>query len=86
MTSSTPNIPFFRSFILGRTVYMTEVKSLTDGELEMLNVETRAALEESRHKYDKLEDKASSDARAEYLRGKLAGCFQVAIQQELDRD
>jgi hypothetical protein len=86
MTNSTPNIPFFRSFILGRTVYMTEVKDLSDEELDMLNVETQAALVESRRKYDNLDDKSGPEARAEYMRGKLVGCLQIAIQQELDRD
>ena len=43
MTESTL-IPFYRSFLLNRVVYLNELDKLSDDELNMLNIDTRSAL------------------------------------------
>lgn len=83
MTESTL-VPFYRSFLLNRVVYLNEVDKLTDEELNMLNIDTLAALNEARHKYELLENKQSDDAKGEYRRMKMANYFQAAIQLELE--
>jgi hypothetical protein len=50
----------------------------------MLNVDTLAALNEARFRYDQIEDKQSEAAGGEYRRIKVAGYFQAAIRLELD--
>lgn len=76
-------VPFYKSFLLGQTVYLDQLKGLPMRDLELLNVDTRAALEDSRHLYSTFEDKQSDDAGAVYRRMKTAGYFQAAIQIEL---
>ena len=78
-------VPFYRSFLLNRVVYLNEVEKLSDDELNMLNIDTRSALNESRHRYEQLEDKQTDDAKGEYRRMKMAGYFQAAIQIELTK-
>jgi hypothetical protein len=82
MTDNTM-IPFYKSFLLGQTVYLDQLKGLPMRDLELLNVDTLAALEEARHRYAVLEDKKSDDAGAAYRQLKTAGYFQAAIQIEL---
>lgn len=81
--TDTTMIPFYRSFLLGQTVYLDKLKELPMRDLELLNVDTRAALEDARHLYVTFEDKQSDDAGAAYRRMKTAGYFQAAIQIEL---
>ena len=78
-------VPFYRSYLLnGRTVYLDKLSELSDSELNMLNIDTLAALNEARHKYEQLENKQSDDAKGEYRRIKMANYFQAAIQLELE--
>ena len=51
----------------------------------MLNIDTLAALNEARHKYEQLENKQSDDAKGGYRRIKMANYFQAAIQIELNK-
>lgn len=83
MTDS-PVVPFYRSFLLDRVVYLDALHKLTIEELGMLNVDTLASLNESRHRYEQIEDKRSEEASAEYRRIKIAGYFQAGIRIELD--
>jgi hypothetical protein len=83
MTQDQSIVPFHRSFILAKVIYLDKVKELTSGELDMLNVETLAALQDARHNYDLIENKQSEEASGEYRRIKMAGYFQAAIQIEL---
>jgi len=76
-------VPFYRSFLLSRTVYLDKIKEMPLRDLEMLNVETLAALNEARHNYATIEDRHSEDASAEFRRMKIAGYFQAALQIEL---
>jgi len=76
--------PFYRSYLLNRTIYLHELKKLSNDELHMLNVDTLAALNEARYRYDQIEDKQSEAAGGEYRRIKVAGYFQAAIRLELD--
>ena len=78
-------VPFYRSFLLNRVVHLNELDKLSDEELNMLNIDTLAALKESRHRYEQLEDKQTDDAKGEYRRMKMAGYFQAAIQIELTK-
>ena len=78
-------VPFYRSFLLNRVVYLNELDKLADKELDMLNIDTLSALNESRHRYEQLEDKQTDDAKGEYRRMKMAGYFQAAIQIELNK-
>jgi len=75
--------PFYRSYLLNRTIYLHELKSLSNEELHMLNVDTLAALNEARFRYDQIEDKQSEAAGGEFRRIKVAGYFQAAIGLEL---
>lgn len=89
MTANAPvqhrNVPFFRSFILNRTVYLDKLGELTDEELRLLDVETLATLNELRYEYDKLEDRESTQAGVLFHRMKVAGYFQAAIKVENDQ-
>lgn len=82
--TDTSMVPFYKSFLLGQTVYLDKLKELPLRDLELLNVDTRAALEDARHLYAAFEDRQSEDAGAVYRRMKTAGYFQAAIQIELD--
>lgn len=85
VTTDTTFVPFFRSFILGKTIKLDEISNLTTKELEMLNVESLAALNEARHNHDAIENKTSEDASAEYRRMKVAGYFQAAVKIALEQ-
>ena len=82
--TDTTMIPFYKSFLLGQTVYLDQLKDLPLRDLQLLNVDTRAALEDARHLYAGLENKQADDAGMVYRRMKTAGYFQAAIQIELD--
>lgn len=74
------HIPFFRSFILGKTVELDKVVTLSLRDLDLLEIETLAALDEARHNHVHLEDKQSEDGACEYRRMKTASYFQAAIK------
>jgi hypothetical protein len=76
-------VPFYRSFLLGQTVYLDRIKEMPLRDLEMLNVETLAALNEARHNLAAIEERHSEDASSEFRRMKIAGYFQAALQIEL---
>ena len=80
MTPDQSIVPFHRSFILAKVIYLDKVNDLSRSELDLLNIETLAALQEARHNYDLIEDKQSEEASGEYRRIKMAGYFQAAIQ------
>jgi len=82
MTENTL-VPFYRSFLLSQTIYLDKIKEMPLRDLELLNVETLAALNESRHNYALIEDKQSEEASNEFRRLKIAGYFQAALQIEL---
>ena len=78
-------VPFYRSYLLnGRTVYLDKLSELSDSELNMLNIETLASLEEARRDYANVENKQSEEGGSVYRRLKVAGYFQAAIKLELD--
>lgn len=79
------NVPFFRSFILNKTVYLDKINELTDDEFHLLEVETLATLNELRYEYEKLEDKESTHAGVLFHRMKVANYFQAAIKVENDQ-
>jgi hypothetical protein len=83
--SETSFIPFFRSFLLGKSVDLNKLDELSKAELDMLNVETLAALNEARHNHDLIENKQSEDGSTEFRRMKVAGYFQAAIQIALSQ-
>lgn len=83
--TDTSFIPFFRSYLLGKSVALDKLSSLPIQELEVLNVETLAALNEARYNHDAIEDKRSEEASNEYRRKKVAGYFQAAIKIALDQ-
>ena len=76
-------VPFYRSFLLSQTVYLDKIKDMPLRDIELLNVETLAALNAARHNYAAIEDKQSEDASNEFRRMKIAGYFQAALQIEL---
>ena len=77
-------VPFYRSYLLGgKLVYLDKLSELSDGELNMLNIETMASLEEARRDYDAIENKQSEEGGSVYRRLKVAGYFQAAIKLEL---
>ena len=77
-------VPFYRSYLLGgRTIYLDKLSELADGELNMLNIETLASLDEARRDYDAIENKQSDEGGSVYRRLKVAGYFQAAIKLEL---
>jgi len=75
--------PFYKSFLLGKTIYLAEVSEMPMRDLEMLNIDTLAALNDARFRYDQFENKQSEEAGGEFRRMKVAGYFQAAIQIEL---
>jgi hypothetical protein len=81
--SDTSFIPFFRSFLLGKSVELNKISELSKAELDILNVETLAALNEARHNHEQIENKQSEDGSTEFRRMKVAGYFQAAIKIEL---
>lgn len=83
MTQDQSLIPFHRSFLLGQVVYLDKLSDLTRRELDLLNVETLAGLQEARHAHELIEDKQSEEASGLYRRMKMHGYFQAAIQIEL---
>jgi hypothetical protein len=80
------NEPFFKSYLLGRNFLLEDVKDLSDAELNTLNIETMAALEEARYQYARVEDKTTAEAGPVFARMKIAGYFQAAIKLELEPD
>ena len=80
------NEPFFKSYLLGRNFLLDEIKDLSDAELNTLNIETMAALEEARYQYARVEDKTTIEAGPVFARMKIAGYFQAAIKLELATD
>ena len=77
-------VPFYRSYLLGgKLVYLDKLSELSDSELNMLNIETMASLEEARRDYDAVENKQSEEGGSVYRRLKVAGYFQAAIKLEL---
>jgi len=78
--TDTSITPFYRSFLLGRTVHLDGIADMPLRDLEMLNVETRAALQEAMEKHQQMEDKNSEEASTEYRRMKIARYFQAAIE------
>ncbi len=84
MTESTLT-PFFKSYLLGgKLVYIDKLSELADSELNMLNIETKASLDEARHDYAALENRQTDEGGAIYRRLKIAGYFQAAIKLELE--
>lgn len=83
--TDTSFIPFFRSFLLGKNVDLDKISSLPSNELEMLNVETLAALNEARHNHEQMDNKQSDEGHTEFRRMKVAGYFQAAIKIALDQ-
>lgn len=83
--TDTSFIPFFRSFLLGKNVDLDKISSLPTNELEMLNVETLAALNEARHNHEQMDNKQSDEGHTEFRRMKVAGYFQAAIKIALDQ-
>lgn len=78
--TDTSITPFYRSFLLGRTVHLDGIADMPMRDLELLNVETRAALQEAVEKHQQMEDKNSEEASTEYRRMKIARYFQAAIE------
>ncbi len=77
-------VPFYRSYLLGgKMVYLDKLSELSDSELNMLNIETMASLEEARRDYEAIENKQSEEGGSVYRRLKVAGYFQAAIKLEL---
>ena len=77
-------VPFYRSYLLGgKMVYLDKLSELSDSELNMLNIETMASLDEARRDYDAIENKQTEEGGSVYRRLKVAGYFQAAIKLEL---
>lgn len=83
--TDTSFTPFFRSFLLGKSVELDKLSDLPTKELEILNVETLAALNEARHNHESMDNKQSDEGHAEFRRMKVAGYFQAGIQIALDQ-
>jgi hypothetical protein len=82
--TDTAMVPFYRSYLLGgKMVYLDKLSELSDSELNMLNIETMASLEEARRDYEAVENKQSEEGGSVYRRLKVAGYFQAAIKLEL---
>jgi phosphoglycolate phosphatase-like HAD superfamily hydrolase len=81
--TDTAMVPFYRSYLLNQTVHLDKIKDMPLRDVELLNVETLAALNEARHRYGLLESKDSDEASGEFRKMKIAGYFQAAIQIEL---
>jgi hypothetical protein len=82
MTQTPTNAPFFRSFLLGKTFSLEDIKDISDVDLETLNIETLTALNDARHDYANLDDRQSKEAGQIFYRMKVASYFQSAIQIE----
>ena len=80
------NEPFFKSYLLERNFVLDDIKDLSDAELNTLNIETMAALEEARYQYARVDDKTTAEAGPVFARMKIAGYFQAAIKLELEPD
>ena len=78
------NEPFFKSYLLSRNFLLEDIKTLNNAELDILNIETMAALEEARYQYARVEDKTTADGGNVFARMKIAGYFQAAIKLELE--
>jgi len=78
--TDTSITPFYRSFLLGKTIHLDGIADMPLRDLEMLNVETRAALQEAMEKHQQMEDMNSEEASTEYRRMKIARYFQAAIE------
>lgn len=79
--------PFYRSYLLnGRIVYLDKLSELSDAELNLLNIDTLAALNEARHEYDALDNKSTEEAGPLFRKLKIAGYFQAAIKLELEQN
>ena len=82
--TETAMVPFYRSYLLGgKMVYLDKLSELSDSELNMLNIETMASLEEARRDYEAIENKQSEEGGSVYRRLKVAGYFQAAIKLEI---
>lgn len=82
--TETAMVPFYRSYLLGgKVVYLDKLSELSDSELNMLNIETMASLEEARRDYEAVENKQSEEGGSVYRRLKVAGYFQAAIKLEI---
>jgi len=82
--TETAMVLFYRSYLLGgKMVYLDKLSELSDSELNMLNIETMASLEEARRDYEAVENKQSEEGGSVYRRLKVAGYFQAAIKLEL---
>lgn len=81
MTEST-NPPFFKSYLLGKTVSLADVRELSDVDLETLNIETLSALMDARHDYAQIDGRKSPEAGQIFHRMKVASYFQAAIITE----
>ena len=77
------NEPFFKSYLLGRNFLLEDIKTLSDPELDTLDIETMAALEEARYQYARVDDKTTAEAGPVFARMKIAGYFQAAIKIEM---
>jgi hypothetical protein len=82
MTQTLTNAPFFRSFLLGKTFSLEDIKDISDVDLETLNIETLTALNDARHEYSNLDDRQSKEGGQIFYRMKVASYFQSAIQIE----
>ena len=81
------SLPYYRSYLLqGRALRIDQLSDLSDQELNLLNIETLASLNDARHMYETIEDKKSEEAGQWYRRIKVAGYFQAAIKLELQAD
>ncbi|MGA1645482.1 MAG: hypothetical protein ACO4AV_10965 [bacterium] len=81
MTQST-NQPFFKSYLLGRTLSLEDIKELSDVDLETLNIETLSALSDARHDYAQTDNRKSPESGQIFHRMKVASYFQAAILVE----
>ena len=83
--TDTSTLPFYRSYLLnGKTVYLDKLSELSNEELNRLNIETLAALNDARYEYDAVENRQSEEGGHIYRRIKVAGYFQAAIKLEMD--
>lgn len=78
--TDTTYLPFFRSFILGKSIDLDKVAQLSTPDLNLLNIETLAALDEARHNHEHVLNKQSEEGSTEYRRMKTASYFQAAIK------
>ena len=79
MTDTTYQ-PFYRAFMLGKTVYLDGIKDMPLRDLEILNIETLAALKEAQSHHQALDNPQSEEGSTWWRRMKTAGYFQAAIE------